>query len=474
MEIDEVVELVKKRVVPSEEEKRKVHEFCERLLEKARSEAELLGLEASPRIEGSIAKDTWISGDRDIDLFLFFPEGTPREVWVEKGLLLAKKIAGEQWKEAYAEHPYIEAKIGEFTVDIVPSVWSSSPSAIATSVGRTPYHTNYVNSKLASWQRDEVRVLKQFAKGLGVYGAELKVRGFSGYLCELLIIGYGSFSSLIREAGSWKVKEVLDLERHYKSAKEVRALFRDDVFIVVDPVDKRRNVASPLSRKSFFTFVSASRWFAKYPSLSFFFPPDPPALRKEELKWTVRGSHVLALELSCPDAVPDVLWGQIWKSLNGMKVLLEKGGFSVLDCDAFSDEENVVVLVFELERGELPASKVHRGPLPTREEDERRFLLKRFKAKDYAFGPWISDSGWMVVLRRGEAKAKDYLSRHVLSARLGWMIKEKLEEGFRIYEGEELAELAERYPEFSRFLARFLVKAPPWLLEVAEKIAKGK
>jgi tRNA nucleotidyltransferase (CCA-adding enzyme) len=30
-------------------------------------------------------------------------------------------------------------------------------------------------------------------KGTGVYGAEAKVEGFSGYLTELLVINYGSF-----------------------------------------------------------------------------------------------------------------------------------------------------------------------------------------------------------------------------------------------------------------------------------------
>ena len=30
-------------------------------------------------------------------------------------------------------------------------------------------------------------------QGIGVYGAEIKVGGFSGYLCELLVMKYGGF-----------------------------------------------------------------------------------------------------------------------------------------------------------------------------------------------------------------------------------------------------------------------------------------
>jgi tRNA nucleotidyltransferase (CCA-adding enzyme) len=43
----------------------------------------------------------------------------------------------------------------------------------------------------------EVRLLKKFMKGTGVYGAEIKIGGFSGYLCELLILKYRSFAQTI-------------------------------------------------------------------------------------------------------------------------------------------------------------------------------------------------------------------------------------------------------------------------------------
>jgi len=44
--------------------------------------------------------------------------------------------------------------------------------------------------------------LKQFMKGIGVYGSELRRRGFSGYLTELLVINYGSFLGVLKEASS--------------------------------------------------------------------------------------------------------------------------------------------------------------------------------------------------------------------------------------------------------------------------------
>ena len=52
--------------------------------------------------------------------------------------------------------------------------------------------------------RDEVRVLKKFMKGIDTYGAEIKVGGFSGMLCETLILNYGSFEDTIKSASDWK------------------------------------------------------------------------------------------------------------------------------------------------------------------------------------------------------------------------------------------------------------------------------
>ncbi|MBS7613865.1 hypothetical protein KEJ48_06465, partial [Candidatus Bathyarchaeota archaeon] len=40
----------------------------------------------------------------------------------------------------------------------------------------------------------------KFAKGIGVYGADIKTGGFSGYLCELLIVSYGDFIKTVESA----------------------------------------------------------------------------------------------------------------------------------------------------------------------------------------------------------------------------------------------------------------------------------
>ncbi len=67
--------------------------------------------------------------------------------------------------------------------------------------------------------RGEVRLLKKFMKGIGVYGAEIKTGGFSGYLCELFVLHYGSFVKTLEAFARHKQRIVVDIEGHYKNRK---------------------------------------------------------------------------------------------------------------------------------------------------------------------------------------------------------------------------------------------------------------
>ncbi len=143
-------------------------------------------------VVGSVARDTWLSGDRDLDIFLLFPPDLSREDLEEKGLDLARSIARRFtgiFHEKYAEHPYVNATIDGLDVDLVPCYEVASAAAIQSAVDRTPFHTRYISDKIGPL-RDDVLLAKQFAKACGVYGSDQMTEGFSGYLCELLVLHY--------------------------------------------------------------------------------------------------------------------------------------------------------------------------------------------------------------------------------------------------------------------------------------------
>src|SRR5665647_1036990 len=65
---------------------------------------------AEGMVVGSIARNTWVRGDRDLDVFMLFDPGLSREALESEGLGLARSIAAaftDKFHEKYAEHPYI-------------------------------------------------------------------------------------------------------------------------------------------------------------------------------------------------------------------------------------------------------------------------------------------------------------------------------------------------------------------------------
>ena len=67
------------------------------------------GIKAIVRVEGSVAKDTWLSGNPDIDIFMRLPTSIPRKNLGDIGLKIAKKAAGDAKQlERFAEHPYLQ------------------------------------------------------------------------------------------------------------------------------------------------------------------------------------------------------------------------------------------------------------------------------------------------------------------------------------------------------------------------------
>ncbi|MDD4133083.1 MAG: nucleotidyltransferase domain-containing protein, partial [Methanocorpusculum sp.] len=79
-----IEEEVLKRVLPSDEERRDVLAMGQRLIQAV---GEVAGVPAM--MTGSVARGTWVRGDKDIDIFMLFPTEISREELQEKGLAAA-------------------------------------------------------------------------------------------------------------------------------------------------------------------------------------------------------------------------------------------------------------------------------------------------------------------------------------------------------------------------------------------------
>jgi tRNA nucleotidyltransferase (CCA-adding enzyme) len=231
-------------------------------------------------VEGSVAKGTWLKGDPDVDVFMRLPASVPRDAMGEISLKVARKAtAGARRVERFAEHPYLDAFIDGTRVNVVPC-YMTTPSEWLSATDRTPYHTDYINSHFTDATRNEVRLLKRFMKGIGVYGAEIKIGGFSGYLCELLVLHFGSFSNVLEAFAHHVQRRAIDIEGFYADRQRELDLLFPEPLVIVDPVDKARNVASAVQPQKLWLFAAASRAFPQRPPSRILHPPQNPAPKR--------------------------------------------------------------------------------------------------------------------------------------------------------------------------------------------------
>ena len=463
---------VLRRVTPNQKDRIEIQEFIDSLIDRLRSEIEKLGLEADVRVEGSVAKDTWLKDEKDIDIFMLIPKRYGRKAFT-KLLDAAKNVCGEKYLEAYAEHPYIEAEIDGFTVDFVPCFKLRSAGEAISSVDRTPFHTSYVKNHLSQADRKEVRLLKRFMHGIGAYGAEIKIGGFSGYLCELLIIYYGSFINVLKAASDWHGRILIDLEGHYRGEEEKALKIFDQPLIVVDPVDKSRNVASAVRRERLSEFIAASRCFLEDPRIEFFFPPRiKPFSADEALKiMKSKGTSFILLQTRSVNAVPDVLWGQLYKTQRALRELISRYDFEILRDAVWSDEKTIITFIFELGSRLLPSVEKHMGPPVMKKKDCMRFLEKHLKSERLVSGPRIEGDRWVIERKRQYRDAyillKDNLSddggKKIGVAK---MISKAFSSSLRILINEEILNLYSENLDFASFFTEYLIGKPRWLSRV--------
>ncbi|MCL2785770.1 MAG: CCA tRNA nucleotidyltransferase [Methanomassiliicoccaceae archaeon] len=399
-------EIVLERIKPSEKEAASIMDTADRLKGMITSYLRSHEYDIDVKLVGSVAKGTFLSGP-DLDVFLMFPESVPEGDMVRIGLAAGDDVL--QGERMYAEHPYTRGDFEGLSVDLVPCYAIKDTKKLMSAVDRTPFHTEYVISNTDERLRDEIRLLKLFMRGTGTYGAEPNTRGFSGYLCELLVIFYGSFLNAVRAASEWK--EGVSISPGSKGPAMLGPI------IVYDPVDPKRNVASAVHIDTFATFIAACKDYLENPSERFFFPFERVPLTEGELRKLSddRGSRIVSVVFDRPDINRDNLYSQIWKTRYALTRRLDSYDFTVLR-SVHEMTKTKIIIVFELERDALSKTFKHIGP-PVWVRAAASFLAKW---NDNEFGgPFIDEGQWNVVAERRHRSVIDMLCDEVPVAGVG-------------------------------------------------------
>ena len=371
---------ISKIVIPSktiEKSKKHVAELAFKLVKKEiKKFPEVTGLEFG----GSFAKGTWLSKDADVDIFIRFKKSTSDEKF-EK---ISKKIGFKSMKKyspyvRYSEHPYVEAKIKDTRINIVP-FYDVKTGEWKSAADRSSFHTKFMIKSLTPKMRNEVRILKTFLKSNGIYGAEIAKQGFSGYVSEVLVLNFGNFENVIKSISEVKENQIIG-----KTSKK----FKTSI-VIIDPIDKNRNLAAAISDENLGKFILVSRAFKEKPTLEFF----------KNKKSTVSKKHwenLLVIKFYFKIRSPDIIWGQIKRATSSLSTQLELGGFNVLRSKPHTDQQKEVYLFFLLASIKIPKIYPKNGPEFFRENSSKSFISKNLVKTELM---WIGNNRKIISLEK--------------------------------------------------------------------------
>ena len=357
-------------VVPSPAEEAKLSELTKLLLAKTRRAAKRFPEVRGVVMGGSFAKGTWLPKRVDLDIFVKIDGATPEGRFEKVGLEVgATATRGFPRGKKYAQHPYTEATVEGVRVNVVPC-FDVKAGEWRSAADRSPYHVELVKN-LPEETKDQVRLLKLFMNGVGVYGAEIQRQGFSGYVAEVLLIKHGGFEAVIR----WFSK--------YKMPASGKA------FSLPEPVDEGRDLGIAVSGESLGMMVLACREFLRRPRVAYF------ARMKGRTHRSLEG-EVVAVVFSHKVLSEDTLWGELRKTLRHVVRHLEVRGFRIARAMAASDNASRSAILLIPEFSELPKDEQRVGPTVDRRKDVEAFIATNSKLSRLV---WVDDDARVRLLR---------------------------------------------------------------------------
>jgi len=410
---------------------------------------------------GSVPRMTYLKDDYDVDLFIRLEKDIDIKLFIEFLISEISKDPNYKIRIRYADHPYIEMYVRDLKFNIVPSYKTSYPNWLSP-MDRSYFHHLYLVDKGINELYKEVVRLKAFLKASGVYGAEVYVGGFSGYLVELLILKYGSMEEAIYNISKWSTPTIIDLEGHYPNSNLIFEVFGYNIpLIVVDPVDKGRNVAASVKRKNFSKIISAAKYFISNPTIKFF-KESPYLSGSKSLYYKYKDMikpdlPILIIYMEHGEKIEDIHYSQLERVSRKLKNVVEKEGFKIFKMGVYSDyiSRSAIFLLFsELEKAKY--EKV-RGPYPYMSSEEKFLSKNSFRIK------WIDEDGRWYTLKESRYLKADELIKHIIDNRL-IRIPSEMYDKYSVIVMNECQELFLNNSLLSKWLINFVVGDEFWAL----------
>ena len=430
----QIISKIAKTTIPSNAIQKSKKEIADKVYKLVEKEIQKYSEVVELEFGGSYAKDTWLSKNADIDIFIKFK----KDISEEKLESISKKIGFESLKKyspyvRYSQHPYVEAKIKDTKINIVPC-YDVKIGEWKSAADRSPFHTKFMKKSLTLEMKNEVRILKTFLKSNKIYGAEIAKQGFSGYISEVLIFEFGNFENLIKSISKVRENQIIGT-----TSKDF-----DTAIVVIDPIDSNRNLAAAISNENIGKFILICRSLKEKPSLKFF------KIKKSKISkkfW----NNLLIIKFEFKTRSSDIIWGQIKRATSSLSTQLELGGFTVLRSKSHTDEQKEAYLIFFLESTKISEIYQKNGPEFFRENSAHSFISKNLNNSELV---WVGNNRKIISLEKRkhtnlESFMKEFLKKNLEIGRPKGPEKD-FKGGFKVFLGnktlsksikEEVAEL---------------------------------
>ncbi len=415
-----VISEARKLATPSPEEEEKMRRLARSLLAKTKRSASKFAETRGVLVGGSYAKGTWLPGHVDLDIFVRLDRSTPDAEFERIGLRIGETtMRGYPTGKKFAQHPYTEATVEGVRVNIVPC-FAVKKGEWKSAADRSPYHVTLVK-KIPEVRKAQVKLLKLFMNAVGVYGAEIERRGFSGYVAEVLVMKMGTFEKVLRWFGGGA------------------APVEGRPFTLQDPVDEARDLGIAVSGESLGRMVLASREFLNRPDLAYFHS------MAGKVRPSMRGS-VVALLFSHRPMSEDTLWGELRRTSRHIVRHVEVQGFTIARSMSASNNKDASAILLIPEISELPPSEQRVGPTVDRRNDVEAFLTSNSKDSRLV---WVDDDARLRLLKPRKHTLLTDLLKDLVSGKEGKVgasleIERGLKRSGKVLNGVQLWRVASR------------------------------
>ncbi|MBL7050731.1 nucleotidyltransferase domain-containing protein [Candidatus Woesearchaeota archaeon] len=321
---------------------------------------------------GSIAKGTFLRGDHDVDIFMKF---NMKYVDEDISVLLMDILEPLKPELVHGSRDYFKI-VDKFCFEIVPVLDIKDVGDAKNVTDMSPMHVDWVIKNSDVGLRDDIRLAKQFCKGIGVYGAESYIKGFSGHVLDILVIHYGGFLNFLKSAVGWSGKVIVDHHNIYggNALKEMNKSKLISPLIVVDPIMPERNAAAALGKDKFKLFIDNAKSFLDNPSADFF---KIKKIDVDELRKMSAGNVLVLFDVTALDGKEDVVGAKLLKVFEHIGVAFRKHEFTLIGDGWEWDKSKKALFWYILKKEVLSDEYEWSGP-PLSEESRVENFKKKY------------------------------------------------------------------------------------------------